>query len=121
LNQIQFVSPSTGFVVGEGDSHSIILRTTDGGTTWTEVFETPYSLVALKMVNSQEGWGAGAIYERASFSSYFVRTTDGGNTWVDYPVDGLDYAVWGIDGFDPDLLFGVAFDTSNTVLLRFEE
>jgi len=120
FNQIQFVNENTGFVVGEGDSRGVILKTSDAGNTWNEVFVTNQSLVALKMVNENEGWAAGAIYARTSITTYFVRTMDGFQTAEEYESD-LPYAVWAIDGFDPNLLFAVAFNTANTALLRFTE
>jgi len=117
FNQIQFINPMVGFVVGEGD-RAVILKTTDGGNTWREVFTSTRSLVAMKMVSDTEGWVGGAIYG-ASIRAYLVRTVDGGETWTEFVTDSLPYSVWNIEGVDPANVYAVAFNSATTALLRF--
>jgi len=80
--------------------------------------ETPYSLVALKMVTPMEGWAGGAIYSARSFTALFFHTVDGGESWEEIQTD-MDYTVWSIDGVDPNLLFSNAFNTAATALLKY--
>lgn len=91
VNGIQFVNSSTGWLVGSGQFHSVIvgttitmynyrnqlMKTTDGGQTWTDV-NLPvhdYSgLNDLAFIDASTGWvvgEAGRIY----------KTTDGGASW----------------------------------------
>ena len=70
-SQIQFLDANTGFYPG----YSGILKTTDGGTSWTNIFPvTNSSFNIIKFIDSQTGYymTAGAIY----------KTSDGGETWA---------------------------------------
>jgi photosystem II stability/assembly factor-like uncharacterized protein len=50
------VSATRGWVVGDGGT---ILRTTDGGSTWTAVSGTSSALRGLSFVNATAGWAGG--------------------------------------------------------------
>ena len=83
-----YVAPTSG---------PVIMRTTDGGRTWTDVPHpfrnyTRYSFYGVHFVSPMTGWAVGD-------SGMVIKTTDGGATWVDqtpiensYPVveDVLD-------------------------------
>lgn len=85
FHSFEFVSPTTGFIVGaqrKDKSRAIlILRTTDGGRIWQEsVFsvsspsgEGPLRLHSISFCNPQNGWAAG--------SDLIIHTVDGGQTW----------------------------------------
>lgn len=78
LNTISFGSPSVGYI---GGNDSLLLKTTDGGLTWSEVATSgvnfsPFGddIVNLKFVNETTG------YMTSQFSGVF-KTTDGGSNW----------------------------------------
>lgn len=66
---VAFVSPRLGFVAGPGG----VLATTDGGATWTSVWNGSAPLDAVRFVDSRNGfaWGGDTL----------LATADGGRTW----------------------------------------
>ena len=74
---------NTGFASGYGtDSKACVLKTTDGGVSWTKVFVHPAALkfASLYFINSNTGWVVGSS---ASDNSLIQKTTNGGINWVD--------------------------------------
>lgn len=80
LNDIFFADKNNGWAVGEeinpdsGSSSGLILRTTDGGTTWKSyITGAGEHMNSVFFINPQKGWvsGNGKVYE----------TSDGGNSW----------------------------------------
>lgn len=80
--EIQFLDENLGWAGGSGE----IIKTTDGGYTWT-VCQTETWVHSLHFVNNTHGWVAG------SYNPY--RTVDAGLTWEKY--DGLGNGVFFID------------------------
>jgi photosystem II stability/assembly factor-like uncharacterized protein len=95
-SSISVVSPNVVFVAGDmpnpklgGERIGVIIRTSDGGQTWTE---TPIeqqgahvtALNAIHFINANEGWVAGADLapEGTLLEPYILKTTDGGATWA---------------------------------------
>jgi hypothetical protein len=72
LNQILFVSPSVGWVVGQAGT---ILRTTDGGETWTSVSSPTDD--DLTRITASGDWVIVVARSGQAFG-----TTDGGKTWT---------------------------------------
>ena len=72
--KISFPTPAVGYVATQGPSPGgIVLKTTDGGQTWTEIdLPTTMSFWGIGFVTSLRGWVAGdEVFE----------TADGGATW----------------------------------------
>ncbi|MFM7200887.1 MAG: WD40/YVTN/BNR-like repeat-containing protein [Myxococcota bacterium] len=113
LNQIEFTDELNGWVVAEGDEGAYILGTHDGGYTWTEQhMQVAGSLMALKMVNAQEGWAGGATITPTGFKSLLLHTTDGGNTWVEHP-ETLRYWIMNIDTLPDGRAWAVALNPAS--------
>jgi photosystem II stability/assembly factor-like uncharacterized protein len=86
LADVQFVDAQHGWVAGydptdfpQGDKYTkVLLKTTDGGATWTKVSlpvgATPYHALALSFVSASEGWVVG--------DGVVVHTSDAGATWT---------------------------------------
>lgn len=74
LSAVQFVSPATGFAVGD---NGLILRTTDGGASWID--QSPgviSSFVSVFFIDSVTGW-VGGFTPGALF-----KTTNAGSSWA---------------------------------------
>lgn len=72
INGVFFIDENTGWIVGSVGNK--IMKTTDGGTTWTEQYQSGGN--AVQFIDANKGWvavGDGTI----------LRTTDGGTTWVE--------------------------------------
>jgi len=74
------VSMSYEWVQGAGfnyaDLHSVFHRTTDGGITWSRMFEIPHAPghLDLSFVDHDNGWAVG-------YGADILHTADGGQTW----------------------------------------
>ena len=79
LNDIDFVSNNIGYI---GGNDSTLLKTIDGGQTWTQVTHSgiatfgPYHFVDIDFVDELNGWATIGPW------SYMHYTTDGGVTWT---------------------------------------
>ncbi len=97
INGVSFVTPQIGYIAGEDE---MLMRTTDGGATWSQVpgwerfsfYEG--RLGDVFFIDEQNGWVGGA------FTYQFQRTTDGGATWQDMPYVG---AVWQLEFLSPQV------------------
>ncbi len=84
--KIQFLNDMVGFVALENFHDGAILKTTDGGRTWTRLPVTDpqgnANLEGIGFVNERHGWvgGWGDIDFEGGYSS---ETHDGGRTWRD--------------------------------------
>ncbi len=88
---VVFISQDTGFVAGARNTESVVLKTTDGGNTWTEVFSD----------NTLGGriWKLQALSHQVFVGSIeplfypdtvsMIRSFDGGNTWTIIPVGSM--------------------------------
>ena len=85
LNAVAFTDATHGCVVGgwlqsaftnAGARSSVILRTADGGTTWTAAVQpSVWGLTDVVFTDSQTGIAVGQ-------HGTILRTTDGGQSWV---------------------------------------
>lgn len=81
LDRIDMVSASIGWATTQ-DNH--VLRTTDGGTTWTDVTpkgfpSVPHALVSFTSLGGSDAWLAVGSDGNTPVAVY--RTKDGGATW----------------------------------------
>jgi photosystem II stability/assembly factor-like uncharacterized protein len=75
IYSINFVDANTGFAAGGAAAPGVILKSINGGTTWTQVFTAPTLsfLHAIDFVNANTGFIGG--------NSGIMKTTDAGATW----------------------------------------
>jgi photosystem II stability/assembly factor-like uncharacterized protein len=75
LNSVSFADPLNGWAVGHW---GVVLRTKDGGETWTRQrsdIKVDQPLFSVYFKDSHEGWAVGLW-------SLMLHTTDGGTTWT---------------------------------------
>jgi photosystem II stability/assembly factor-like uncharacterized protein len=82
LVKMSFLDSLRGWVAGDS---GVILRTSDGGTTWIQQ-TTPveFNVVDIDMVDDRYGWAVAQQYPNDTTSEYgtsVLNTTDGGETW----------------------------------------
>lgn len=81
LNGIDFVDASTGWAVGNTGT---ILRSDDGGHTWTsQVAPTDFDVQAVSFISDRVGWAVASPDDLpvAADSLVVLHTTDGGVHW----------------------------------------
>ena len=99
LREIDFLDLNNGYSVGGSISFSVILKTTDGGTTWTRLgFDGGYRLYSQYWVNPSLGF----VGRRGPDGLF--KTTDGGTSWTTLnPGVGTSTNIWyDIEFFDSD-------------------
>jgi photosystem II stability/assembly factor-like uncharacterized protein len=90
---VSFADTNTGTVVGDGGT---ILRTSDGGDTWTSQYRpTDDNLQAIAMPDPATATVAG------SFNNVILRTTDSGASWTPLS-SGVKNTLSGIWFTDPN-------------------
>jgi len=76
LYEASFADENNVWAVGGTNTHGVVIRSTDGGTSWMEqAFITRMTLSSICFTNSDSGWITG-------FRGEVYRTTDGGATWT---------------------------------------
>jgi photosystem II stability/assembly factor-like uncharacterized protein len=86
LTDIFFEDENFGWAVGFGVVNAanvpLLLRTSDGGATWTSEYFTDYEneiFNGVRFTDSLNGWAVGG----KSIDDRVMRTYDGGETWVE--------------------------------------
>jgi photosystem II stability/assembly factor-like uncharacterized protein len=93
---VKFLDARTGFLCAATDaeverSHALILKTTDGGQTWTKKYESsrPFEDVwKCAFPSPSVGYATVQSYDERKEASqrYVAKTTDGGETWAELPL-----------------------------------
>ena len=108
---VHFVDERIGFICGASDtnveqSHAVILRTGDGGHSWSRVYEGTRSFeLTWKMSFPTETTGYVTVQsynpDPAVTQRVFAKTTDGGLTWTELPlVDNAAVREFGVGFVD---------------------
>lgn len=84
---------------------SVILRTTDGGTTWQKSGSLPIHFMSMTFIDPLRGWAAGGIRTGMGDRQrdVIVRTTDGGMTWtkqIDKEIGLIPFGLTNVDFVD---------------------
>lgn len=79
LIKIHFPTPSTGYVSGSGNA--TLLKTTDGGDTWTNISLNLPSTMGGGIWFTSADTGFFAIGDNQYSNSWILRTVNGGSSW----------------------------------------
>jgi photosystem II stability/assembly factor-like uncharacterized protein len=109
LIDARFTSPADGIVVGGSAGNTMyctILRTTDGGGSWHQVFQSATSgslCWKISFPSSQVGYVS--VQDTAGGASTFAKTIDGGQSWKEMPLQnaGTGYPGIGIGFITEDI------------------
>lgn len=74
---IFFSAHNVGFTLGGNINSDIILKSNNGGNSWTKIRETfqDQLMSGLYFINDFEGWVCG-------FNGVMLKTTNGGISWI---------------------------------------
>ncbi|WP_242119662.1 YCF48-related protein [Aestuariivivens sediminicola] len=102
LVEIYFLNEDVGFVSGKSDDGAIILKTTNAGEDWTEIFNSniPGEYVwKLQVLSNDPDILFGSIQAVSPNLGKLVKSTDGGQTWNTYDAPETNIqAVGFVDG-----------------------
>lgn len=90
---VKFFDEMTGLVFASSsrgaDNEGLILRTEDGGKTWTEVYKsgrTGELIWKASFPDDNTGYATVQNYDREREQQLIVKTTDGGKSWQELPL-----------------------------------
>jgi photosystem II stability/assembly factor-like uncharacterized protein len=98
LNEVFFINYEVGFAVGgihDGGVGSV-LKTIDGGITWTYKTICNNALTGIYMIDSQKGFVTGGF----TCGTGLFRTVDGGENWVSVTNPNSTLWNWGVHFLD---------------------
>ncbi len=89
LNDIFFTDEKHGWITGgylnEPDFRSILLKTSNGGETWTDIGLDQYLINDMYFADSLHGWAVGNdttnTFSRYNYCGVILETYDGGESW----------------------------------------
>lgn len=114
VRSIYFTDENNGCAAGidyDGGSYfGVIIRTTDGGASWTAQY-SGYWLLSIYFTDSGTGWAAGA--------GIILKTTDGGTSW-NQQITGTSYQLYSVHFSDSSFGWAAGFDgnTSSGIILN---
>lgn len=85
LVEINFIDENIGFVSGNNTTGGVILKTTDGGTTWTQILNTATNgdfVWKLQILNSNNNVIFGSVESAGPNPGRLAKSTNGGSTWT---------------------------------------
>lgn len=85
LVEIKFVSETIGYAAGKSSTGAVVLKTIDGGSNWTEVFNSGIAgeyVWKLQVLDSDNDIIFGSIEAIAPNPGKVIKTTDAGSNWV---------------------------------------
>ncbi len=104
LNAIKFIDENIGIISGEINSVSdidyLILRTDDGGATWSQVYS--HNANNVKNIYFFDSLSGYAVGPRIMYDNMILRTEDAGITWHETTMQGYNW--WDLNSiaFLPD-------------------
>ena len=118
ITDVRFLSADTGFVFGGSNaniqlSHGIVLYTTDGGTTFTEVYRSANTFEMVwkaSFPSRRTGYLTLLSYAPNVPARFVGKTTDGGLTWQELPFTTNGCKAFGV-GFADDSTGWIGTDT----------
>ncbi len=85
LVEINFIDENIGFASGNNATGGVILKTTDGGTTWTQLLNTGTNgdyVWKLQILNSNNNVLFGSVEAVTPNPGRLAKSIDGGLTWT---------------------------------------
>ena len=85
LVEVQFITENVGFASGGNANGGVILKTVDGGATWTEIFNSNTNgdyVWKLQVLNSNQNVIFGAVEATAPNTGRLAKSIDGGVNWT---------------------------------------
>jgi photosystem II stability/assembly factor-like uncharacterized protein len=120
LMSVSFATPTVGYISG---ADSLLLKTTDGGVTWSPVAHTGFSfsvgandIIHVNFINATTGFAVVSDFLNPDYQGVMYKTNDGGLTWM--PVTSGNIAVYRTFFFDEHngYQIGSAFFSGHTLV-----
>jgi photosystem II stability/assembly factor-like uncharacterized protein len=94
VTDVKFLTPEVGFLAGGsssslGASNAVILKTTNGGASWTTVYQSARGaelVWKLSLPTAQTAYATVQTYDMGRAQQVVVKSTNGGDSWVELPL-----------------------------------
>ncbi|MEP3226534.1 MAG: YCF48-related protein [Parasphingorhabdus sp.] len=90
---VKFFDEMTGLVFASSsrgaDNEGLVLRTEDGGQTWTEVYKSGRNSELIwkaSFPDNKTGYATVQSYDKERAQQLIIKTTDGGKSWRELPL-----------------------------------
>lgn len=93
LVEVLFVDENTGYASGGSANGGVILKTTNGGATWTEIYHTGINgewVWKLQRLYSNPNVMFGSVESFSPLNGKLLKSVDGGQNWVSKEVPDTD-------------------------------
>lgn len=95
LVEVIFLDELKGFASGRNDIGGVVLKTIDGGVTWTEIYNTNIIgeyVWKLQVLYNNSNAIFGAVFATAPNAGKLIKSFDGGVNWTSYdaPESGIE-------------------------------
>ena len=101
LVECRFLTPEIGWLSGtKNNVGGIILKTTNGGQSWTTVHQTDMSLEYVWKIDIVHDTLLYASIESFDEATSILKSIDGGESWIELPVSPLGLDIQGIGFID---------------------
>ncbi len=89
INHIHFTNMNNGTVSVTSTNTGAMMKTTDGGATWSLLFSASDPNNFVNMFSKHDVIGSGVMYTSLEFTNKLFRTLDAGATWDTIVVDSV--------------------------------
>ncbi|OEK09789.1 hypothetical protein A8C32_09760 [Flavivirga aquatica] len=93
LVEIKFLDKLNGFVSGRNDTGAVVLKTTDGGVTWTTIYNATIPgeyIWKLHILENNTNAIFGSLFASAPNPGKLIKSIDGGVTWSTFNAPETD-------------------------------
>ena len=118
LKSVCFANETVGYITGgkaelvTADNSAIILKTTDGGTTWNSVFtDTGYYAISIYATSPTVAYAT-------TSSNFILKTTDGGATWEQKQIGTNNFYMSHVNFVSNDVGYVVGSSSANGQLYK---
>ena len=87
LGEVLFLDENIGFAAGKNPTGGVILKTIDGGTTWTQLYNSNIAgdyVWKLQVLNTNQNIIFGSVEGTAPNLGKLTKSINGGLTWIEH-------------------------------------
>ena len=96
IKDINFLDANNGYACGEFVPNAVVMKTNDGGQTWSNVLSATFQFFANSSMQKLDVITTDVVYCSALYTTNLFRTTDGGMTWDTITLS----QIYGIQDYD---------------------
>ena len=96
LKDLVFSDMTHGYACGESIPNAVVMKTNDGGQTWTNMLSTAFQFFTSSSMQKLDVVNPDVVYCSGMYTNTIFRTIDGGISWDTITMS----QIWGIQDYD---------------------